>query len=65
MTKQEQDIALGEIGLKLKSLFPDFFGSVQFNMHPQKRTVNINLEEESILSVTVREARLIEPNRSL
>lgn len=49
----DQKTELKKIGRKLKLLFPDFYGSMQFNLAVGK-PVNVNMTEEND-GITVRE----------
>lgn len=48
MTK-EQERKLAEIGAQIAELFPDIYGSVRFNLSPNRKDVNINIEYSMIL----------------
>ena len=46
---EEQKKKLVEIGKEVKTVFStDFHGSVRFNLHPNKRSVNMNIEQSLI-----------------
>ena len=50
----DQKTELKQIGQKLRLIFPEFYGSVQFNLAVGK-PVNVNLSEDCDDGVTVRE----------
>ena len=46
----EQKVELAKIGEKLCQIFPDTYGNIRFNLHPQRKDVNINYQiEESLI----------------
>jgi len=44
----EQKELIKEIYAKLRKVFPDFYGSVTFNLNPKKKDVSINVNEHII-----------------
>ncbi len=44
----EQNKRLKEIDVELKEMFPDFYGSVRFNLTPKVKKFNINIVENII-----------------
>lgn len=41
----EQKKQVARIGKELKALFPDFYGSLRFNLNPTRNDVNVNIEQ--------------------
>ncbi len=48
ITTPEQDKSLKRINKELRDLFPDFYGSVRFNLNPKVKKFNINVVENII-----------------
>ena len=44
----EQNKRLKEINKELQKMFPDFYGSVRFNLNPKVKKFNINIAENII-----------------
>ncbi len=44
----EQTKKVKEIDKELKEMFPNFYGSVRFNLTPQTKKLNINIVENVI-----------------
>ena len=44
----EQRQKLIEIGKEISKLFPDMYGSIRFNLNPNRRNVNFNLEQSYV-----------------
>lgn len=44
----EQKKEVKKIDKKLKELFPDFYGSIKFNLTPNSKKMNINVTENLI-----------------
>ena len=44
----EQNKEIKKMDRRLKELFPDFFGSVRFNLNPKIKNCNINVVENII-----------------
>lgn len=48
ITTPEQDKKLKIMDKELRGMFPDFFGSVRFNLNPKVKKFNINVVENII-----------------
>ncbi len=48
LTTPEQDEVLKKMDAKLKEMFPDFHGSVRFNITPNMKKMNVNVVENII-----------------
>ena len=49
-----QKVELAKIGEVLCRIFPDTYGNIRFNLHPQRKDVNVNytIEESLIIKKT-------------
>jgi len=48
MTPKQQQ-KLYKVGQELKETFKDYYGSIRFNLKPDRDNVNINIEQSLIL----------------
>lgn len=44
----DQKSKLVEIGKKIQDILPDFHGSIRFNITPERKVVNFNVEQSFI-----------------
>ena len=45
----EDEKKIIQAGKLVKEVFPDMYGNVRFNLHPERQKVNINIEQSIIL----------------
>ena len=58
MTK-EQTEKLHTIGKQIQEMFPDMYGSVKFNLQPNRESVNMNFQ-----TIVVEESKILNnPNK--
>lgn len=55
----EQKSKLSDIGKEVRELFPDMYGSVRFNLKPNRKETNVNIAD----TIEVEQSLRLNPNR--
>lgn len=55
----EQKKELAKIGVKVREIFPDMYGSVRFNLKPGRKESNVNVAD----TIEVEQSLKLNPNR--
>ena len=55
----DQKKQVARIGEELKEIFPDFYGSIKFNLTPKRSGTNINLSSD----INIEQSMKLNPNQ--
>ena len=57
IANDQQKQRLKEIHKEIRSMFPESYGSVRFNLHPQRSGLNMNISDSIVIEESVMEKK--------
>ncbi len=55
----EQKTKLAELSRKVREMFPDMYGSIRFNLKPDRKETNVNVAD----TIEVEQSLKLNPNK--